>query len=265
MSDMAACLDDLSYITLNNEKNELTQGDISETSNEPTQAQRNEFEELYASANEEMYPGCNSMTPLDFMEKFTHLKVNGTWTDSSFNDLLEFPQEAFPTSRWKEKSTTGKKVSNKSIENSKMQHPVDGKAWKNFDNRYLGYAAEKRNVRLGLVADGFNPFENLSQSYNMWSIILTTYNLPPCSLSGWSRQGYMACPTCNKDTPSERVLSKTAYVGHKRFLKKNHKWRRLLAFKGKPEGRDPPRKFKREDILTQLGRLPTCEKGKHPS
>ncbi|GKF30625.1 hypothetical protein Tco_0100423 [Tanacetum coccineum] len=37
---------------------------------------------------------------------------------------------------------------------------------------------EPRNVRLGLAADGFNPFGNLSQSYNMWPVILTTYNLP---------------------------------------------------------------------------------------
>ncbi|GJX71678.1 reverse transcriptase domain-containing protein [Tanacetum coccineum] len=128
----------------------------------------------------------------------------------------------------------------------KMQHPVDGRAWKKFDTR---------------------------QSYSMWPVILTTYNLPPwlcmkesyltltllihgpkslgkdidvylrpliddledlwalkgvktidvatgqkfnmremvlwtindfpaqSSLSGWSEQGYMACPTCNEDTP----------------------------------------------------------------
>ncbi|GKG63634.1 hypothetical protein Tco_0643182, partial [Tanacetum coccineum] len=39
------------YIPLNNEHSEPTQGDIGETSNEPTQATRNEFEELYSSAN----------------------------------------------------------------------------------------------------------------------------------------------------------------------------------------------------------------------
>nr|GEU37964.1 hypothetical protein [Tanacetum cinerariifolium] len=156
---------------------------------------------------------------------------------------------------------------------------------------------EPRNVRLGLAADGFNPFSNPSQAYSMWPVILTTYNLPPwlcmkessfmltllipgpkslgkdidvylrplienlkvlwdrkgvetidvasgqkfnmramvlwtindfpaqSSLSGWSGKGYKACPTCNKDIPSVRVLSKTAYVGHIRFLKKPHKWR----------------------------------------
>ncbi|GJZ38007.1 hypothetical protein Tco_0584198 [Tanacetum coccineum] len=122
MSDMTACLNDLSYIPLNNEQNEPTQGDIGETSNDPTQAKRNEFEELYASANEELYPGCDHVTRLDFMAKFTYFK--------------------------------------------------------DFDTKYLDFAAEPRNVRLGLAADGFNPFGNLSQSYNMWSLILTTYNLP---------------------------------------------------------------------------------------
>nr|GFC82402.1 hypothetical protein [Tanacetum cinerariifolium] len=56
MSDMTALLNDLSYIPPNNEHNEPTQGDIGETSNESTQDIHNEFEELYASANEELYP-----------------------------------------------------------------------------------------------------------------------------------------------------------------------------------------------------------------
>ncbi|GJU11212.1 hypothetical protein Tco_1133608 [Tanacetum coccineum] len=420
MSDMTACLNDLSYIPLNNEQNEPTQGDIGETSNDPTQAKRNEFEELYASANEELYPGCDHVTRLDFMAKFTYFKVKGKLTDSIFNEMLEFFQNVFPTakgyklppsyyaikktfktiglgyesihacvndcflfrgdankdvhfcpvcntSRWKDSNTPGKKVPKKVLryfpiiprlqrlyksshtakemtwhatgkctEPGKMQHPVDGRAWKDFDTKYLDFAAEPRNVRLGLAADGFNPFGNLSQSYSMWPVILTTYNLPPwlcmkessfmltllipgpkspgkdidvylrpliddlkvlwakpgvetidvatglkfnmramvlwtindfparSSLSGWSGQGYKACPTCNEDTPSVRVLGKTAYVGHRRFLKKPHKWRRSLEFNGETENGDPPREFSRDAIMTQLARLPTRVKGKHP-
>ncbi|GKF90088.1 retrovirus-related pol polyprotein from transposon 17.6, partial [Tanacetum coccineum] len=60
-----------------------------------------------------------------------------------------------------------------------MQHPVDGGAWKKFDMKYPDFTKEPRNVRLGLCADGFNPFGNLSQTYSMWPVILTTYNLPP--------------------------------------------------------------------------------------
>ncbi|GJU35181.1 pyruvate kinase [Tanacetum coccineum] len=263
MSDMIALLNDLSYIPPNNEQNEPTQGDIGETSNEPTQAKRNEFEELYASANEELYPGCDYVTRLDFMAKFTYFKVKGKLTDSIFNEMLEFFQHVFPTtkgyklppsyyaikktfktiglgyesihacvndcflfrgdnnkdvhfcpvcktSRWKDSNTPGKKVPKKVLryfpiiprlqrlyksshtakemtwhatgkctEPGKMQHPVDGRAWKNFDTKYPNFAKEPRNVRLGLAVDGFNPFGNLSQAYNMWPVILTTYNLPP--------------------------------------------------------------------------------------
>ncbi|GKC55883.1 hypothetical protein Tco_1083481, partial [Tanacetum coccineum] len=70
--------------------------DIGETSNEPTQATRNEFEELYASANEELYPGCDYVTRLDFMAKFTYFKAKGRLTDSIFNEMLEFYQNLFP-------------------------------------------------------------------------------------------------------------------------------------------------------------------------
>ncbi|GJZ31968.1 reverse transcriptase domain-containing protein [Tanacetum coccineum] len=113
MSDKTTCLNDLSYIPPNNEQNKPTQGDIGETSNKLTQDKCNEFEELYVSANKDLYPGCDFVIRLDFMAKFTHFKVK----------------------------------------------------------------ANPRNIRLGLAVDGFNSFENLSQSYSMWLVILTIYNL----------------------------------------------------------------------------------------
>nr|GEW42268.1 hypothetical protein [Tanacetum cinerariifolium] len=196
----------------------------------------------------------------------------------------------------------------KCMEPGKMQHPVDGRAWKKFVTKYSDFSKEQRNVRLGLAADGFNPFGNLSQAYSMWPVILTTYNLPlwlcmkessfmltlliPCPKSPgkdidvylrpliedlkvlWDRkgvetidsgQGYKACPTCNKDTSSVRVLRKIAYVGHRRFLKKPHKWRSSLEFNEETDNRDPSKEFGWDEIMAQLDRLPTRVKGKHPS
>ncbi|GKC42837.1 hypothetical protein Tco_1060559, partial [Tanacetum coccineum] len=102
--------------------------------------------------------------------------------------------------------------------------------------------------------------------FNMRAMVLWTINDFPAqsSLSGWSGQGYKACPISNEDTPSVRVLGKTAYVGHRRFLKKPHKWRRSLEFNGETENGDPPREFSQDAIMTQLVRLPTRVKGKHP-
>nr|GEV91712.1 hypothetical protein [Tanacetum cinerariifolium] len=88
MSDMTTLLNDLSYIPPNNEHNEI--------SNELTQATRNEFKELYTSANEELYLGCDYVTRLDFMAKFTYFKVKGKLTDFIFNEMLEFLQNVFP-------------------------------------------------------------------------------------------------------------------------------------------------------------------------
>ncbi|GJU01938.1 hypothetical protein Tco_1112276 [Tanacetum coccineum] len=121
---------------------------------------------------------------------------------------------------------------------------------------------------LGGCCDGLNPLAPLSvitdvatgaQSSYEDAMVLWTINDFPArsSLSGWSGQGYKACPTCNEDTPSVHVLGKIAYVGHRRFLKKPHKWRRSLEFNGETENGDPPREFSRDAIMTHLARLPT--------
>ncbi|GJX91153.1 hypothetical protein Tco_0344479 [Tanacetum coccineum] len=247
MSDMIALLNDLSYIPPNNEQNEPIQEDIGETSNEPTQAKRNEFEELYASANEELYPGCDYVTRLDFMAKFTYFKVKGKLTDSIFNEILEFFQHVFPT-------TKGYKLP-----------PSYYAIKKTFKTIGLGYESIHACVLWALK--GVETIDVATcQKFNMRAMVLWTINDFPArsSLSGWSGQGYRACPTCNEDTPSVRVLGKTAYVGHKRFLKKPHKWRRSLEFNGETENGDPPREFSQDAIMTQLARLPTRVKGKHP-
>ena len=60
-----------------------------------------------------------------------------------------------------------------------MRHPSDGDAWKHFDREHPWFAADSRNVRLGLATDGFNPYGNLSTAYSMWPVMVFPYNLPP--------------------------------------------------------------------------------------
>ncbi|KAL5570413.1 hypothetical protein UlMin_026988 [Ulmus minor] len=103
--------------------------------------------------------------------------------------------------------------------------------------------------------------------FRMRAALLWTVNDFPArsSLSGWSGQGYRACPTCNEDTPSMRVIEKTAYFGHRRFLATNHHWRSNLQFDGCTERKRPPRRFSTTDILEQLHRVKTGIPGKHPN
>ena len=60
-----------------------------------------------------------------------------------------------------------------------MRHPSDGDAWKYFDREHPWFAADSRNIRLGLATDGFNPYDNLSTTYSMWPVMVFSYNLPP--------------------------------------------------------------------------------------
>ncbi|GJW57706.1 reverse transcriptase domain-containing protein [Tanacetum coccineum] len=147
-----------------------------------------------------------------------------------------------------EKKRTRLQASTKTLEG--LQHVAD-----DIDNiQYASGGVETINVATG-------------EKFNMRAMVLWIINDFPArsSLSGWSGQGYKACPTCNKDTPSMRVLGKTTYVGHIRFLKKPHKWRRLLEFNGEKKDGNPPREFGRDQIQAQLARLPTRVKGKHLS
>ncbi|CAL2247049.1 unnamed protein product [Prunus armeniaca] len=67
----------------------------------------------------------------------------------------------------------------KQVDDDVMRHPVDGEAWKEFDRTFPEFAADPRNVRLGLATDGFNPYGVLNQQHSTWPIFVFPYNLPP--------------------------------------------------------------------------------------
>ncbi|XP_078161763.1 uncharacterized protein LOC144557101 [Carex rostrata] len=60
-----------------------------------------------------------------------------------------------------------------------MVHPADAESWKEFNRLNPDFAADPRNVRLGLCSDGFSPFNMGGRSYSNWPVFLVVYNLPP--------------------------------------------------------------------------------------
>ena len=60
-----------------------------------------------------------------------------------------------------------------------LRHPVDSPAWKLVDHMWPDFAADSRNLRLAISADGINPHSSLSSRYSCWPVIMVTYNLPP--------------------------------------------------------------------------------------
>ncbi|XP_065872300.1 uncharacterized protein [Euphorbia lathyris] len=128
---------------------------------------------------------------------------------------------------------------------------------------YLAPLIEELNE---LWSDGVETFDvSCKKNFMMHAAILWTINDFPAygDLSGWSTKGYMACPVCNEQASSIGLRSKICYKGHRRFLHKDHTWRRSKMFNGKKEAREAPKRLTGDEVLEQLGRLEDSTLGKH--
>jgi hypothetical protein len=75
-------------------------------------------------------------------------------------------------------------------------------------------------------------------------------------LSSWSTKGKFACPYCHKDTDYLwlKYGSKHCYMGHRRFMPLNHRWRHNKTnFNNEVEKREPPMPLSGEQVLQQYG------------
>ncbi|GJT88887.1 hypothetical protein Tco_1070604 [Tanacetum coccineum] len=173
-----------------------------------------------------------------------------------------------------------------SKENDKMNHPCDGRAWKYFDIMKPEFSGDPRNVRLRSPAKDIDVYLQplIKELQELWkglwtkdaatgthfqmkAGVLWTINDFPArsSLSGWSGQGYYACPTCNEDTPLLAVKNKIVYVGYRIFLRTQHPLRsKFKEFYGFPEHNPKPRNFTEMDIQLQISKVFKCFPGKHP-
>ncbi|XP_065860183.1 uncharacterized protein [Euphorbia lathyris] len=105
------------------------------------------------------------------------------------------------------------------------------------------------------------------ENFCMRATLLWTINDFPAYayLSGWSTKGALACPSCNKDTPSIRLKHgrKFSYMSARRFLHINHTWRKnKRCFNGQVEKRPAPKVLSGEDVLAQLSVLKSTTFGK---
>jgi len=95
----------------------------------------------------------------------------------------------------------------------------------------------------------------------MFAMLMWTVHDFPCyaNVSGWSMKGFLACPNCHKDTCSERLCheKKWCYMGHRRFLETDHKWRtNRTSFNKRPERRPPPISLSGHDVCEEFS---NCE------
>ncbi|CAN6552438.1 unnamed protein product [Malus baccata var. baccata] len=168
----------------------------------------------------------------------------------------------------------------KRVDDDVMRHPADETAWKEFDKIYPDFAADPRNVRLGLSTDGFNPFNNMSKPYSMWPVVVVPYNLPPwrCMKKEFSIMTLLIpgdkAPGREIDVYLRPLIDElkelwengvpTYDKATNYWLPWNHAWRdNKDSFDGKTEYRARPREFSREEILAQVANLNFGRMGKH--
>ncbi|XP_074322851.1 uncharacterized protein LOC141659824 [Apium graveolens] len=142
-----------------------------------------------------------------------------------------------------------------------LRHPAVVEGWKSMDASHPEFVAEIQNVRLGLAADGVNPYRSMNISHNTWPVILplvaelkelwdvgletydafadhtfilhvsllwTISDFPGYALlSGWSTKGKLGCPNCHYCTSSSYLKhsQKVCYMNHRKFLPHDHKHR----------------------------------------
>jgi len=94
-----------------------------------------------------------------------------------------------------------------------------------------------KDLRL-LWDEGVEVFDTYEKvNFNFRALLFCTINdfLAYGNLSGYSVKGHHACPICKENTSYHQLKygRKTCYIGHRRFLKCNHPYRRLKkAFNG---------------------------------
>ncbi|KAI5313471.1 hypothetical protein L3X38_042647 [Prunus dulcis] len=77
------------------------------------------------------------------------------------------------------------------------------------------------------------------------TVMWTVNNFPAYAMvSGWSTNGYMACPVCKEDVTSGWHAGKVCYLGHRRWFPWDHEWREKdKEFDGNTERRLRPREW----------------------
>lgn len=96
----------------------------------------------------------------------------------------------------------------------------------------------------------------VKKNFTLRALLLWTINDFPAyaMLSGWSTKGKFACPYCHQYTDHLwlKFGSKHCYMGHRRFLPLDHRWRRNKDnFNNRYETRERPVPLNGEEVLQQ--------------
>ena len=61
----------------------------------------------------------------------------------------------------------------------KLRHLADARQWRAVKGEDADFAADPRNIVLGVSTDGMNPYGNQNTNHSSWPVFLWMYNIPP--------------------------------------------------------------------------------------
>jgi len=104
----------------------------------------------------------------------------------------------------------------------------------------------------------FDGYEKVN--FNLRALLVWAINDFPAygNLSGYSVKGHHACPICEENTSYHQLKygRKTCYIGHQKFLKRNHPYRRLKkAFNGYQEDKTVPPPLTGDGVYNQMSHI----------
>lgn len=109
-----------------------------------------------------------------------------------------------------------------------------------------------------LWEEGVDVFDGYSrQNFKMRAMLFCTINDFPAygNLCGYSVKGHKGCPICEEETCFKQLKhgKKTVYLGHRKFLKPNHPYRKLRkAFNGEQEFETAPQALTGEQVYQRV-------------
>nr|XP_009789966.1 PREDICTED: uncharacterized protein LOC104237505 [Nicotiana sylvestris] len=201
--------------------------DSNEISNEAHREDTGDFHDFLKDGSETLHEG-SKYTKLEFLIKLYHIKVYCGLSDKAMTMILDLLRDAFEDAKLPPFFYEAKKTISK--------HGLD----------YTKIPACTNNCMLYWEGDS-----ELEASL-MWTIS----DFPGLGiLFGGNTHTGFACPTCNFDTEPCRLRhsKKWCFMGHRRFLRRNHRFRlNRVRFNGSTEERNPPLKLSGSAILRQI-------------
>ncbi|XP_074336693.1 uncharacterized protein LOC141673863 [Apium graveolens] len=197
-----------------------------------------QFRRFVADAEQPLYEG-SECTKLESMLKLHNWKARFGISDSAFNDLL---------------STVGSLLPKDNTKFLMLTILVSGPH--ELGNDVDVYLQPLIDDLKKLWEEGEpNVYDVYTKSYfTLKAILLWTINDFPAygNLSGCVNKGYMCCPVCADDTTAKYLSHsrKMCYQGHRRYLARNHPYRKQkAAFNGQQELGQARQPLSGEEVL----------------